>query len=34
MCHAETLAPLLLRGVDVDTNDHVSAGKPQALDDI
>ena len=34
MCHAETLAPLLLRGVDVDTNDHVSASKPQALDDI
>src|SRR5262245_23107555 len=34
MGHPETLAPLLLRRVDVDADDHVSAGKPQALDDI
>ena len=34
MRHAETLAPFLLRIVDVDADDHVGAGKPQSLDDI
>src|SRR5215470_10552580 len=34
MGHSETLAPLLPRRVDVDADDHVSASKPQALDDI
>ena len=34
MRHAETFAPLFLGIVDVDTDDHVGAGKPQPLDDI
>src|SRR4029453_9752372 len=34
MRHAEALAPFLFAVVDVDADDHVSAGKPQALDDI
>src|SRR5262249_26248706 len=34
MRHAETFAPLLPAVVDVNTNDHVSAGKSKALDDI
>src|SRR5438094_1405134 len=32
--HPETLAPLLLGVVDVDADDHISAGKPQSLDDV
>ena len=32
--HAEALAPFLLAIVDVDADDHVGAGKPQALDDV
>src|SRR5262249_56210481 len=34
MGHPEALAPLLLCRVDIDADDHVSAGKTQALDDI
>ena len=34
MRHAETLAPFLLAIVDVDADDHVGAGKPQALDHV
>ncbi len=34
MRHAEALAPGLLVGIDVDADDHVGAGKPQALDDV
>src|SRR6266571_6394420 len=34
MRHAEPLAPLLLGVVDVDPDDHVGAGEPQALDDV
>ena len=32
--HAEVLAPGLLALVQVDADDHVGAGEPQALDDI
>src|SRR5208337_2566092 len=34
MRHAESLAPGLLAVVDVDADDHVGAGEPQALDDV
>jgi hypothetical protein len=34
MGHAEALAPGLLVVVDVDADDHVGAGKLQALDDV
>ncbi len=34
MRHAEALAPGLLVVVDVDADDHVGAGEPQALDDV
>ena len=34
MRHAETLAPRLAVVVDVDTDDHVGAGKPQALQHV
>ncbi len=34
MRHAETLAPAFLVGVDIDADDHVGAGEPQALDDV
>ncbi len=34
MRHAEALAPLLLVVVEVDTDDHVGAGKPQPLDHV
>src|SRR5436190_7436452 len=32
--HPETLAPSLFLNIDVDTDDHVGAGQPQALDDV
>jgi NitT/TauT family transport system permease protein len=34
MRHAEALTPLFFAVVDVDADDHVGAGKPQALDDV
>ena len=34
MRHAEALAPRLLVVVDVDADDHVGAGEPQALDHV
>ena len=34
MRHAEALAPGLLGRVEVDADDHVGAGEPQALDHV